>query len=250
MANRKRLSTATVAMAGAVAAGAVFSISCLEPSSHPPPPEQPSGKNDPGPRSSAAPPPRITAPGEWEREAKLEKFADWDELPWGAVAFSVPEEMAFDASKVIEVVVSPSHAPSELENMIAGEARSLDVKVAPIMTAKLEGSAFVIDKGSPEIQAVAKNTPTRWLWTIAAKPNTYDTQPLALSLWARVNVNGVDADRNIKTLSTQIRVTITPLQLAAGFMGDNWEWFATAFAAVGAWYAKRRWFPERKEAAA
>jgi hypothetical protein len=175
-------------------------------------------------------------------------FAELDRLPWGATAFNVPDEMRYDETKHVEVVVSVAHSVTELQNMLEG-APGRNIKITPTMTAKLVGDSFQISEATPPTQAIAKDGATRWLWNITPKTGMYDTQLVTLSLWAYVDMNGREVAREIRTFKHEVEVQITPFERAAGFMGTNWQYFAGILTAVGAWWAKRRWFPDLKPAA-
>lgn len=170
-------------------------------------------------------------------------FPSFKRLPWGSVAHTLPREMRHSESRIVEILVSPTHSVDELESMLSSDAQGRSLQVTPMMTATLVGQGFQIEPSTPPVQAVAKDSPTRWQWTIKPKPGAYDVQLLTLSLWARVQVQGSDTDREVRTFNQLIQVKITRLERTAGFVGEHWEWFATPMLGFVGWWGRRRLFP-------
>lgn len=173
-------------------------------------------------------------------------IADLRKYPWGSTAFTVLKEMRYDATQTIEALVSRALSPSELERMIAGKAQSLPIRVTSTMTATLTSNAFDIENHSSPIQAIPQDGSARWQWTITPKPAKYGLQKITLTLKARLKVDGSDADLDVETLQREIEIQITGLERAGGFIGTNWQWFATTLAAGTAWWIRRRYFPDKR----
>lgn len=89
-------------------------------------------------------------------------------LVLGNIAFNTPEEIQWNNTAVIELLLSPSFSVDELKDKIqeAGEREGAEIRVADQMSAVLESSGFKIIELTKEIQAISFEEITDWKWEI------------------------------------------------------------------------------------
>jgi hypothetical protein len=103
-----------------------------------------------------------------------------------------------------------------------------DVKMGPVMEASLSADPddVLIDPKGKQRHAVSTVEPTTWTWMIT--PKTWGKHTLRLDLTVPFTINGMPQIREIKTMSRDIEITVTPFSLVRRFVETNWKWLWTA----------------------
>ena len=145
-------------------------------------------------------------------------------LVLGSIAFNTPEEIQWNNTAVIELLLSPSFSVDELKDKIqeAGEREGAEIRVADQMSAVLESSGFKIIELTKEIQAISFEEITDWKWEIT--PSKPGEQTLYLTISAILFVNGERTPRKIESFKKEIYIKVTFIQKLGFFIKDKWEW--------------------------
>ncbi|MGF6936968.1 hypothetical protein OKW41_006130 [Paraburkholderia sp. UCT70] len=157
------------------------------------------------------------------------------------IAFNAPSPINVEETADIELRLDLHKSPSELAAEISSEGtkQSAAIKVSDTMMAHLSGDGFTITPNTPETQGISGTEATVWSWQI--RPKSAGKQKLALTLDAMLVVNGGTMPRAVRTFSTNIEVTVSPLQRVQKFAADYWQWVWTAvLVPIGVWIVKRR----------
>lgn len=166
----------------------------------------------------------------------------------GSIAHSAPSSMARGETKKIEVLISPSRSPEDLEREISesGKVFSASLEITPRMKVELRP----VDKDAFEVLALHDNAeqllsntgPTKWEWLI--KANQGGSQLLILTVYRLVKYAGNNDWRLVKSYEDTIRVKVSLPQRLRGF---DWKWILgillTALLIPALW----RWVDRRKE---
>jgi hypothetical protein len=149
-------------------------------------------------------------------------------LPVASAAFNAPAELPLGDSAEIQLLLSLGKPVSELQAELTeiGEREGAQVRVAPLMEARLTGSGFRIEALTPERQPVGRRTDTEWRWEVEGTDG--GSQRLHLSLAALIIVEGERTPRAVRTFDREIEVQVTLRQRITGFIGDNWQWLWAA----------------------
>lgn len=145
-------------------------------------------------------------------------------LVLGNIAFNAPEEIQWNNTAVIELLLSLSFSVDELKDKIqeAGEREGAKIRVADQMSAVLKSSGFEIIKLTPETQAISFEEITDWKWEIT--PIKRGEQTLYLTISAILFVNGERTPRKIESYREKIYIKVTFMQLLSFFIKDKWNW--------------------------
>ena len=152
----------------------------------------------------------------------------------GKIAFESPASMRQSESRVVHVRIS-KNVNEELEQGLAesGNIQFKNIKVAPVMSVRLGGSAFKIDPITPEQQAVGENDYTGWSWMV--HPLDSGQQFLRVSVCAQLDILKTRIEPKCAFLSSfQIEVKTDPIYAATHFIKDDPKWsVATEVSALG-----------------
>jgi len=145
-------------------------------------------------------------------------------LVLGNIAFNAPEEIRWNNTAVIELLLSLSFSVDELKDKIqeAGEREGAKIRVADQMIAVLKSSGFKIIKLTPEKQAISFEEITDWKWEIT--PIKRGEQTLYLTISAILFVNGERTPRKIESFKREIYIKVTFIQKLGFFIKDKWNW--------------------------
>ena len=145
-------------------------------------------------------------------------------LVLGNIAFNAPEEIQWNNTAVIELLLSLSFSVDELKDKIheAGEREGAKIRVADKMSAVLMSSGFEIIKLTPETQAISFEEITDWKWEIT--PIKPGEQTLYLTISAILFVNGERTPRKIESYRKKIYIKVTFIQKLGFFIKDKWDW--------------------------
>jgi len=166
----------------------------------------------------------------------------------GSIAHSAPSSMARGETKKIQVLISPSTSPEELEREIteSGKVLSASLEITPRMKVELRP----VDKDAFEVLALHDNAeqllsdtgPTQWEWLI--KANQGGSQLLILTVYRLVKYAGNSDWRLVKSYEDAIRVEVSLPQRLRSF---DWKWILgillTALLIPALW----RWVDRRKK---
>ena len=145
-------------------------------------------------------------------------------MDWSNIAFNTPKKLHYKNPKVINLVMNSSLNVNELKQLIgnAGPVESERIKISECMQAKLNGTNFIINSITPDIQPVSRKETTEWKWEVI--PTKHGLQHLYLVINAVVHVDGNEYPRTVKTFSRDIEIYVTGVDYAFIFIGENWEW--------------------------
>lgn len=148
-------------------------------------------------------------------------------LPIGNIAFNVPSAMEIDSTYAVNLFLSASRSMDELEADLKQRTRDqktiekYQIRIAPLMEARLTGRNFEILAIKPETQGVGAGRTTEWQWDVAAKRG--GIQELHLTLNAVLFVNKNATPISIRTFDKRVEVRVTLSRRAADFMRDYWQ---------------------------
>ena len=168
---------------------------------------------------------------EGEEEGEKEEYPSLENvdkalksLVLGNIAFNTPEEIQWNNTAVIELLLSPSFSVDELKDKIqgAGEREGAKIRVADQMSAVLYSSGFEIKELTPKIQAISFEEITDWKWEIT--PIKRGEQTLYLTISAILFVNEARTPRMIESFKKEIYIKVTFIQLLESVIKAKWEW--------------------------
>jgi hypothetical protein len=223
--------TIAIAVAAAVAAGAIvslFSTSFFI-------------LNPEAPLSSSPPPTTPISPLTPPSTSVELVDQSLRELNWGNIVFNASSIMKYAQPQSVELLLSPSLSVADLQAQLKQKvgAESTQVRVSNRMEAQLTGRGFAIEALTPDLQAIASQQVTRWKWEVT--PTEHGRQTLHLALSAQIDVAGRDAPLVVRTFDRDIQVDITFPQRAFGFIEKNWQWlWAAIFVPIVGYLWKRR----------
>jgi len=180
-------------------------------------------------------------------EAELARIDELlEETISGNIAYNAPTSMQLDETVEIEMVLSPSLSPEELEQQIveSGEIVSAPLEITPRMKAVLkavDAEAFRIEALHDDpIQVISGSELTEWKWFVTAKKE--GPQELILTVYRLVEYNDSEYWRQVESYENTIEVNVTLGQRLARF---DWKWIigivitAMTIPAVWTWRARR-----------
>jgi hypothetical protein len=149
------------------------------------------------------------------------------ELPDAKVAFNAPKTMQLNHTRQVELALSPALSETALKDALADreDAETATVKRSDVMKATLSGAGFDITADRDAEQAVGSGV-TRWRWDVT--PTSGGRKRLYLTVTAYIDVNGRQAPVPFETLARAIDVSVSIPQRVSGFLGDSWQWIASA----------------------
>ncbi len=164
--------------------------------------------------------------------------------PLASAAFNAPTELPLGDSAEIQLLLSLSKPVSDLQAELTeiGQSQGAQVRVAPLMEARLTGGGFRIEALTPERQPIGRTTDTEWRWEVEGTEQ--GSQRLHLSLSALITAGGEQTPRAVRTFDREIDIEVTLRQRITGFIGDNWQWLWTAIL-VPLGYLVLRWVKAR-----
>ncbi len=142
----------------------------------------------------------------------------------GSIAHNAPSSMHLDDTVVIQVLVSPSISPEELQNRITenGPVVTAGLTITPKMKAELipaNPDAFHIQAVHDNaVQLLTSTEPTEWKWLVTA--NQEGAQLLYLTVYRLIDYGG-ESWRQVTSYRDVINVDVTLPQRLAGF---DWKW--------------------------
>jgi hypothetical protein len=139
-----------------------------------------------------------------------------DTLDKGDVAFNVPQTLTVGKSHVIVVSLTFKGGQPEARALVLKEVpqdpvQSERVRVGDSMQANLRGEAFAIEALTPELQAVTREEPTLWKWSVTPKEPGLHT--LHLTLNTTIEAAGRVLPRSLCSLSRAITIQTQPVGL-------------------------------------
>lgn len=143
----------------------------------------------------------------------------------GSIAYNAPETLKMDETIKIQLLLSPTQSPEELQQKIveSGQLVSATIEVTPLMKAVLrpaDSEAFAIqDLHDAAIQLILTGEPTEWKWAVTAKKP--GEQTIILSLYRLVKYDGQDYWRLVNTYESRINVTVT---IGQRLRAIDWKW--------------------------
>ena len=157
-------------------------------------------------------------------------------LRQGKAVFNVPADIDIDETCPcrIDFMIDVSKSFDEMEKLLRrdhpepGNFEHDDVKMAAVMEASLSADPddVLIDPKGKQRHAVSSLEPTTWTWMIT--PKTWGRHTLRLELSVPFTINGTQQLREIRTMSKDIEITVTPFSLIRRFVEANWKWLWTA----------------------
>ena len=163
-----------------------------------------------------------------------------DQLYTASMAFSAPEKANIKENITIQLFIDPSKEVKELENSLTqpGVRRGAEIKISKVIIASLSAPDFIIEKVTPEEQAVAQTAPTEWLWTLT--PKSTGKNEVKLTITAIVKVDGKEYKYHIKTYEKTMVIVVEPQQVIYDWLAKYWQWlFSTLLLPLGLWLYKR-----------
>ena len=163
------------------------------------------------------------------------------ELEWGQIAFNVPSTMGYKERYVVELLLSTTASAPDLQAQLEKhtDLQAAEIRISNRMEAQLTGTGFSIQRIEPELQAISRQTPTRWRWEIT--PTGHGTSTLHLALYAHLDIAGADTPYVLRTFDRTIQVNITLPQRLSGFFLKNWQWlWAALLVPIAGYFWKRR----------
>jgi hypothetical protein len=141
-----------------------------------------------------------------------------------SIAFNAPDEIQLDDVQRVQLRLSVQKTVEELKQEIveSGGVEGASVGIGNVVTAKLSGDGFEITELAPAEQGILESDDTEWRWQVT--PTEPGEHFLNVSLSTKLNVDGKEITRSIKTYEHQIRVNVTVGQMVAGFVSKNWQW--------------------------
>lgn len=141
-----------------------------------------------------------------------------------SIAFNAPDEIQLDDVQRVQLRLSVQKTVEELKQEIveSGSVEGAAVNIGNVVTAKLSGDGFEITELTPAEQGILEADDTEWRWQVT--PTEPGEHFLNVSLSTKLNVDGKEITRSIKTYEHQIRVNVTVGQMVAGFVSKNWQW--------------------------
>ena len=211
---------AVAATAVVVVASAVLILSLGEeeaafgPSGDPPPPPTETGT------ATGVAPPLDPVFDEIDRALEAQ--------PLASAAFNAPTELGIGESAEIQLLLSLAKPIRDLQAELTeiGEREGAQVRVAPLMEARLTGGGFRIEALTPERQPVGRSSTTEWRWEVEGTEG--GSHALHLTLSALITVEGERTPRAVRTFDREIEIQVTLRQRITGFVGDNWQWLWAA----------------------
>lgn len=154
----------------------------------------------------------------------------FERLPVAKAYFGVPPTINIDSKTQIYLALSfdeIENAQKLITNLVDKDPE--EIKVAPRTEVTLKSADFEIVKVSPSIQAVRKNSFTKWIWSITPKES--GVRQLNFSVFALVDVEGKETPLELNTYKRSINVTITTAQKWSRLAEKHSAWILGILAA-------------------
>ncbi len=190
----------------------------------------------------------------------------------GNIAFNKPEQMKWDETSIIELILSPSLSESALATQVVergnlatstaepgvlvspnGETvtvQTSQIEITPRMKAVLlsqDLEAFTVkDMHDNAEQVVSTVETTTWRWSVTAKKE--GSQTLELVIYQLVKYDGKEFWHEVETYKANIVVEVTAMDRF-----KSWNWYSiigAVVAVVGSVLGVWKWLDERKKKAA
>jgi hypothetical protein len=178
------------------------------------------------PPPSAAPEPAPPARDLFDEiDRALEKMEDAN------VAFNAPSALDLGERTEIQLLLSLRKPIRVLEAELeaGGVKEGANVRVSPLVEARLTGLGFAIEALTKQQQPVGRKTDAEWRWEIEGRQE--GAQRLHLTLTAFVPVDGPGGrpvTRTIDTFDRTISIQVSWGRRTTDFIDENWQWLWAA----------------------
>lgn len=154
------------------------------------------------------------------------------------VAANLPDTLELGRAVPIRFLLPAERIASDsLLRVRTPAGAAVVVRLSDTRQASLNGSRFVVEPLTPEMQVTNRVRPTEWLWRVT--PTEAGTQPLSLQLDAIASVDGFERVVTLALLPAEVVVRATSIQRASRFFSHHWTWLSllTLVALAGWWRA-------------
>ena len=192
-----------------------------------PPVETPAKEQMAAARPSNAGVPFASAPVALQRELLDRELR---QLESGRIIYNPPTRLHLGVPERVQVRIARGTVPdAELRRGLvrSADARTGDLKIAPVMAVTLTGAGFQITPTTPQEQFLVANEPTEWAWEVRG------AEPGKRLLHLSANVKVFGEQRQFKTFETDIEVWVTAIDRVSGFVTQNWQWLFAVIAGSG-----------------
>lgn len=146
-------------------------------------------------------------------------------LPLGSWLLEAPAKMRLGESKQVRLSIAPgekAHIRAALERSYQTAGGS--IRIAPRVSAKLEGPEFDIVPLSEKEQPIAEGTETIWDWVIVAKKTGIGH--LFVAVQVPIKSGDHEYPYTVTTLSREITIPVDRVAMVLKFLTTSWEWIA------------------------
>lgn len=143
----------------------------------------------------------------------------------GNIAFNYPPEMNIQDTVQIQLKISMGKTLNELKDVLTkpGIREGDSIKVASAVEAQLTGSDFTIERITPAVQVVMKDSVTEWLWEI--KPKNTGKHKICLTVTALL---GESKQWHVKTFEKELTIRISIFQKLSNWSKAHWEYLISS----------------------
>lgn len=150
--------------------------------------------------------------------------------------FAVPNKSNINEEIKAQLIIDPVRTIEEIQKDITvGPIKSAEqIKIAKIVSAKLNAPDFTITSASSTEQAIIEDSKTEWIWNL--RPLKPGLHPINLVIEAQVTVNNKTTPHFIRTFDKQVMIEISTTQVITNWWAKYWQWvFVTLLLPLGKW---------------
>lgn len=152
-----------------------------------------------------------------------------DQMKSVNLSFSYVDTLNIDQIGRAELILTPEEIEQTIQHEINQTPLYANIVTSKVVIADLisvDNTLDIFVVGSKR-QALSFKESTYWHWNIS--PKVEGQHRMILSVTAVVVIDGIKAERNIKTFSKILTVDITDGQIAKRFFKEHWQWIFAAF---------------------
>ncbi len=178
-----------------------------------------------------------------------------------SIAFSAPTSMSLNETQTITLLLNPSETAAQVKDQLEREieatandnsqAMQIDtatVKISRYMVADLTGQGFDIKDAPQERQLIDPEGKTEWKWDIKATDK--GTHQLHLTLWAEIDLGGLNDRIQIKAFHKVITVKVGIIDSITEFVSKNKDMITLTFGSgvslLGGYRLFQRWLRRKR----
>jgi len=154
--------------------------------------------------------------------------------------FTVNDKVNIDDYVIAKFTINTTKTIEEirenLENI--GIIVTDSISISKLVLVDIIAPDFEVTSISPNKQPINPNGSTNWKWKL--KPTKEGSYPVELTVYAQVNIDGIERSTFINSYDKKVTIEITGKQKVERWWENNWEWaWSTLIIPIGLYFREK-----------